>query len=292
MKRSINLSLVSYAAWLRLVFDHDVPEDSDSMDEENQEPAEWYWQEDFHVSNTQRLLAHFSRLCHEWNRATKPYTLEQVNQGVWFLLGPPVRLGEELANVKVPTEARIECVRAMLRPYADFVAGSQIEVMENCFEMWWDMLCGDFWSAHRSRLKAEEIDAEMDKVMESDESHEQFLRVADFWANVSLNEDFDEQLQAHGLAREEAEGQSSQIEVSYDDLEADEKRVADAMLETLVAILTQNDQRCEQYALHGLGHLDHPGVRNLVQKFIDQHRSQWDEETLSWVEACRDGTVM
>jgi hypothetical protein len=45
-------------------------------------------------------------------------------------------------------------------------------------------------------------------------------------------------------------------------------------------------------ANHGLGHLSHPGVAPLVRKFIDDHRPEFSESGLVWVEQCRDGTVM
>lgn len=45
-------------------------------------------------------------------------------------------------------------------------------------------------------------------------------------------------------------------------------------------------------ALHGLGHLHHPAVRETVQKFIDTHQGELTEQGLRWVEQCRDGTGM
>jgi len=52
------------------------------------------------------------------------------------------------------------------------------------------------------------------------------------------------------------------------------------------------DERCQGYALHGLGHLDHPGVRETVQCFIDTHRAELAPSEVAWLEQCRDGTVM
>ena len=45
-------------------------------------------------------------------------------------------------------------------------------------------------------------------------------------------------------------------------------------------------------ALHGLGHLHQPAVRETVQKFIDTHQGALTEQGLRWLEQCRDGTVM
>lgn len=75
-------------------------------------------------------------------------------------------------------------------------------------------------------------------------------------------------------------------------LTQDQKRLLDAMFDTLKQILEVPDQRVQQYALHGFGHLHHEGVPAVVQSFIDQHRGQLTDDALKWVEQCRDGTVM
>ena len=286
MKPSLNLSPRSYVQWLRLVFDHSATA------EHGEEADEWFWEAEFDVSDPSRFVEHVTRLCREFKSVAGSYTLSQINQGLWFLFGPRVQFGAYLAEVDVALEKRIVCVRAMVHPYSDFVAGSAVEMMENCFDMWWDMLCSDFWSAHRNRIKADEIDAAMASELSTPEDNERFLQVADFLANVSLDEDFDEQLKAHNLSHEELRSPTQDIEITYDELEEAEKTVAGTMLETLSSILKLDDERCQGYALHGLGHLQHPQGRALVQQFIDQHHDEWDEEVLRWVEACRDGTVM
>jgi len=65
-----------------------------------------------------------------------------------------------------------------------------------------------------------------------------------------------------------------------------------AMFQTLSRILALSDSRARESALHGLGHLHHPEVRNLVQGFLDKHRDEFPPEGILWVEQCRDGTVM
>jgi hypothetical protein len=121
----------------------------------------------------------------------------------------------------------------MFHVYSDFVAGSEEEEMETCFNMWWDLLGDEFWSTAglTSNKRA-----------------------------ALLNHDF--------------------------------RTLLDAMFDTLKLILELPDPRVQRYALHGLGHLHHPAVRPLVQKFIDTNRAELDEDSLKWVEQCRDGTVM
>lgn len=82
------------------------------------------------------------------------------------------------------------------------------------------------------------------------------------------------------------------IEISIDDLSADGRDILDAMLETLLQIAVLDDDRTMSYALHGLGHLRHPEGSAWLQRFIDDHRDDFDEESIKWLEQCRDGTVM
>lgn len=65
----------------------------------------------------------------------------------------------------------------------------------------------------------------------------------------------------------------------------------ETMVETLKQILAVPEPRTQGYALHGLGHLQHPGVRNLVQHYIDQNKDRFTEEHVQWMEQCRDGVV-
>lgn len=73
--------------------------------------------------------------------------------------------------------------------------------------------------------------------------------------------------------------------------EPDTRESHDTILETLVRILTLKDLRCENAALHGIGHLHHQRGRNVVQRHIDETKNGLDERSLRWLEQCRDGTV-
>lgn len=78
----------------------------------------------------------------------------------------------------------------------------------------------------------------------------------------------------------------------YNLLDKQDRALVDAMHETLVQVLTVDDDRTKSCALHGLGHLHHPAVRETVQKYIDDNRTELTEQGLRWLEQCRDGTVM
>lgn len=74
-------------------------------------------------------------------------------------------------------------------------------------------------------------------------------------------------------------------------LDPDSITLLETMFETLKQILAVPDPRTQGYALHGLGHLHHPGVRDLVQHYIEQNKDRFTEEHVQWIEQCRDGVV-
>ena len=236
-----DVSSLGFEPWIKFVFDHPVDG--------------WYRSsgENFVATNPQRLLEHFTRLCLNFSETASQYTLQQIDQGIWFLLSEPNRLGEHLADASIPFDIRLTCVRSMLNVFSEFVAKSKVEVMENCFDMWWDLVCHDFWMKWGFR----------------DVSYEAMAKCKTF-------EEF----------------RSSIPEFNYEHLNAEDKSLLDAMFETLAEILKLNEERCNAYALHGLGHLKHPLVKQLVQSFIDQNKSSISTDRLKWLEGCRDGKIM
>ncbi|HEX8464589.1 MAG TPA: hypothetical protein VF627_08225 [Abditibacterium sp.] len=303
MSKSINVSPVSYANWLKLVFDHPAaPRDEDGNSDV---VSWWYWQEGlaFHVSNKTRLVQHMTRLCREFKIVAASYSLPQINQGIWFLLSARIEFPKLLADATVPVESRIECVRSMFWVFADFVKPSEVEAMENCFHMWWDLVCDSHWNAHLWRLKGDEIMVQMQCEEEdedaqlSPEDKARQQQMTEILSQLKPGEDAEAALQNHGFSFNEfpcddRPRSSTQIDIEWKDLAPDELRVIDAMLETLTKILDLDEIRCEEYALHGLNHLNHPRRVQTVQDFIDSHSHEWDKEALAWVESCRDGTAM
>ena len=75
-------------------------------------------------------------------------------------------------------------------------------------------------------------------------------------------------------------------------VDPDARRTHDLILDVLERILNLGEQRCEEAALHGLGHLCHPEGARIVQQYLDQCRDDLTKEGIQWVETCRDGTVM
>jgi hypothetical protein len=213
--KPFDLTLLSYEDWIVFVFDHPV--------HENSTKEAWYWQDgrDFKSSNASTSVAYLTRMCREMPILSNRFTLPQINQGVWFLFsGFPCT--DAIYDRSVPLSTRIDCIKSMFIPFEKIVAGSMVEEMENCFEMWWDLLSH---SLHAAVPPAEE-------------------------------------------------------------------QLCDAFLMTLTQILRLDDFRCQYYALHGLGHLQHPRCSEVIDDYVREHRSDLEPEQLEWIQKCREGTVM
>jgi hypothetical protein len=72
-------------------------------------------------------------------------------------------------------------------------------------------------------------------------------------------------------------------------LDSESRILLDAMFDTLKRILELPHSETQRCALHGLGHLHHPQVRNTIQHYIDSNESGLP---LAWLEQCRDGSVL
>jgi hypothetical protein len=72
-------------------------------------------------------------------------------------------------------------------------------------------------------------------------------------------------------------------------LDAESRVLLDVLFETLTRILAIPNRASQLSALHGLGHLYHPQVRDAVQRFIDTNPTGF---RLKWLEQCRDCNVL
>lgn len=230
-----DLSQLTFEEFVSFFFDHDV-----------QKEEHWYQDpaldtfndfDDEGVSSPVVIVEHMSRLFTGFSVEVSRFSLPQINAGIWAMFSyGGFRLQKHLWLPAAPLSSRLNCIRSMYFVYRDYIAKSTVEVMENCFDMWWDMVASGFWEQlHRDH------------------------RIND--GDVSS-------------------------------LDAEHRALLNAMFETLAQILALSDPRTQAFALHGLGHLQHPEVFGLVQRFLDQHRAEFTPEGIHWVEACRDGTVM
>jgi hypothetical protein len=109
----------------------------------------WYWSQEWSVSRPTALLAQVTRLCSEFSKATSPYSPQQIDQGVWFLLGACIDLPSMLCDPDVPWRDRKACIASMPAVYSTYVAAFPADVpLETCFDMWFDLL-GDAVTAMR-----------------------------------------------------------------------------------------------------------------------------------------------
>jgi hypothetical protein len=74
--------------------------------------------------------------------------------------------------------------------------------------------------------------------------------------------------------------------------EAPAKELHDAVFAAIVEVLHMPDAHSQRCALHGLGHLRHPDGPKLIREYLLAHASELSAAERTWVEQCRDGTVM
>jgi hypothetical protein len=81
-------------------------------------------------------------------------------------------------------------------------------------------------------------------------------------------------------------------QISAQPFSVDTKQIHETMYQTLLKILALDNLACQWSALHGLGHLNHPLVRETVQNYLDAHRDKLTAEDVQWIEGCRDGRTI
>ena len=132
---------VSFSEWVEEVFNHPVS------------GPEWYWGNDFDErwnalglldSLTVEYMTHLFLAPDCLHR----YSLEQVAQGIWFLIGEssPAQSAHILLKSDVPLQQRIGCVDAMTNFFRAFVAlasqgmaDEQRNPFHTAVYMWWDI---------------------------------------------------------------------------------------------------------------------------------------------------------
>jgi len=131
----------TFDEWVGAVFDHPLRK------------PEWYWDNDFDERwgslelCDSRTVEYMTGLFLDPGRL-KRYSLEQVAQGLWFLIGEssPGQSAYALLNSNLPLLGRIGCVGAMTNFFRVFIApaaSGTADEKENPFHiacyMWWDI---------------------------------------------------------------------------------------------------------------------------------------------------------
>lgn len=245
--RTFDSAAPSYDEWVRFFFDRPEPPKIGGVEHFFHHDL----QEDytfFDARDPARVIDHMTRLFGNFPKTLSVFPLPQINQGIWVMFGCEFECQRYLFDRSVPLEKRLECIRSMYFVFADFVAPSEVEEMEGCFFMWWDLIADSFWMQ--------------------------------FYDQPDMSKSHDDDLGQFPLKKH------------LNKLDNDAWQILETMFETLVRILELDDERTQGYALHGLGHLNHPKVKELVQGFIDAFPNVFTEEGLKWVQQCRDGVVL
>jgi|HubBroStandDraft_6_1064221.scaffolds.fasta_scaffold10717_4 hypothetical protein len=120
------------------------------------------------------VVKHMIVLFSNFGQIATKYTIEQVDQGVWGILGANLRLYELIFDSSVPLESRLACIRSMYNVYADFVSHLQSELGPDLsgFFMWWDLILHGFWNSGQPhfpgtyRGDASKLDSESRQILD------------------------------------------------------------------------------------------------------------------------------
>jgi hypothetical protein len=271
----VDISMMGYEQWIRFLFDRPIPKDAEQEDP-------WHFRVNCEVTDQEKLVTHVTRLCQEMPLIGKQYAPNQIDEGMWCLLGSNVQFGTFLMDPAVSLEARKCCIQSMYRVFELYVP--TLTVVPTCFDMWWDLICHDgFWPAVRSRLHPVSFaDVDPRKALED---AVQVMDKADKLLSGELVNNEEERLAFLAKSANECAAMVSQ-------LTADERGIFETLLETLQQILALPNEICQHCALHGLGHLHHPRGKEIVTAFADTHGRQWTPEQRLWVQQCADCRVM
>src|SRR5882762_3359340 len=77
------------------------------------------------------------------------YSLTQIDQGIWAIIGPCFHLAELLFDPSIRLTTRLECIRSMFCLYSGFIAKSEADLNLTGLFMWWDLVLDDFWTPPR-----------------------------------------------------------------------------------------------------------------------------------------------
>jgi hypothetical protein len=72
----------------------------------------------------------------------------------------------------------------------------------------------------------------------------------------------------------------------------DEEAIFETLLATLERILAVPNEVSQYSALHGLGHLHHPRVKEIVTEFAKTQARHWPDKDKLWLQQCADGRIM
>jgi hypothetical protein len=85
------------------------------------------------------FIRQITGLFRDFGLLSEKFSPEQIEQGLWFLLGHPFWLFDIISDKQVNSELRTECLRSMFVPFRDYYQRSAGDFAGNAFFMWWDL---------------------------------------------------------------------------------------------------------------------------------------------------------
>jgi hypothetical protein len=236
----------TFEQWLEFVFNNPVRE------------HEWYWDEDFGsrwaaLELTDALIVQYMTRLFLEPEVLRSYSLDQVEQGLWFLVGEssPGCSSKALLRHKAALLDRVACIHAMSSIFRNFILavtpghfdpnGPTIGVTCAAY-MWWDIFPMRFYM--RSHVPGPTGPA----------------------ALLSILEKWKPGAQLHDAV---LKGLADELELEI------EPEIHQATLSVMSQVLDLPSETCQFSALHGLGHwhAHHPEqVEQIVDAFLTRHK--------------------
>lgn len=91
-------------------------------------------------SSADEVVRQMTGLFRDFGRLASPFSVEQVEQGLWHVFGYPFWLRDRVTGPKVPQELREDCLRSMVNPFRDYYLPREASYSGSAFFMWWDSL--------------------------------------------------------------------------------------------------------------------------------------------------------
>ena len=92
-----------------------------------------------HEHDEAAFVRTLTELLEDFGRLAARFSCEQVEQGLWFVLGEPFWLRDALDDRRIALESRERCVRAMIHPFRDYYLPRDESFSGSVFFMWWDL---------------------------------------------------------------------------------------------------------------------------------------------------------
>jgi hypothetical protein len=86
------------------------------------------------------FVRQISGLFRDFGRLADAFSPQQIEQGLWFLLGHPFWLRDMIWDTSVSQQLREQCLRSMVNPFRDYYLPKAESFSGSAFFMWWDSL--------------------------------------------------------------------------------------------------------------------------------------------------------